>query len=183
MIQQQLAYTPKKSMKVERLKIADWEDEATGLLIAENEEWLLVRHIPVDYVVDGYKLYRKEFIEKRTHTSKEVPVERVLRLKGVGEEKPVDFNFGDVGAMLKWCEEKYGLFEFQDFDQTQLFYGRINSMAEGILVIDMIKANGEEEKAYDYDFELDEIRVITFETDYFDSIRLLWLDEQRISNG
>ena len=170
-------------MKVEQLKIAAWEDEATGLLVAENAEWLLVRHIPVDFVVDGYKLYRKAFIEERRHTVKEASVERVLRLKGIKAEKPADFGFADVVATLKWCEEKYGLFEFQDFDQSQLFYGRINRIGEDTLVIDMIKANGEEEKAYEYDFKLDEIRVITFETDYFESMRLLWLDEQRSNNG
>lgn len=177
-----MARIPKKPMKVEKLKVADWEDEATGLLVAENEEWLLVKHV-VDYVIDGYKLYRKAFIEERTRTGKEAFVERVLLLKKVQEDKPAGFEFNGVAATLKWCEQKYGLFEFQDFDQTQLFYGRINHITEGILIIDMIKANGEEEKAYDYDFELDEIRVITFETDYFESMRLLWLDGKRIING
>ena len=48
-------------MKVESFKIIDWEDSEQGLLITENENWILVKHIPVDYVVDGYKLYKKGF--------------------------------------------------------------------------------------------------------------------------
>ena len=50
-------------MKVETYKIKGWREKETGLLIAENEEWVLVKHIPVDYMVDGYKLYQKKFIK------------------------------------------------------------------------------------------------------------------------
>lgn len=49
-------------MRVERFEIQDWEEPQTVLLLAENEEWVLVKHIPVDFVVDGYKLYKKQFI-------------------------------------------------------------------------------------------------------------------------
>jgi hypothetical protein len=166
-------------MKVERLKITGWEDEETGLLVAENEEWLVVRHIPVDYVVDGYKLYRKAFMEARTRTQKETLIERVLRLKGVKAERPTGFEFKGIAETLQWCEQKYGLFEFQDSDQTEVTYGRINQITNGTLMIDMITTTGEVDEAYEYDFELDAIRVITFETDYFESIRLLSRDEQK----
>ncbi|QHT70279.1 hypothetical protein GXP67_28325 [Rhodocytophaga rosea] len=166
-------------MKVERYKIKGWTQEEQGLLIDENEEWVLVKHIPVDYVIDGYKLYRKQFIHKRLHLKKDAEIERVLKLKRIKEDKPIDFQFKSVVETLKWSEETYGLFEFQDQLQTELFYGKVNHIQNNLLVIDMIKANGKEEKAYDYEFELDEIRVITFETDYFESIRLLWQDQSK----
>ena len=43
----------------------------------------------------------------------------------------------------------------------------------------MIKSNGQIEENYDFDFSLKKIRSITFETDYFESIRLLMNDETK----
>lgn len=111
-----------KKMKVETFKIAEWEEEETGLIIDENDIWILVKHIPVDFVIDGFKLYKKEFVVERIHGKNELLVEKVLGLKGVTREKPKGFEFTDTLVILKWSEMKYGIFEFQDCDQGELFY-------------------------------------------------------------
>lgn len=164
-------------MKVENYKILDWEDSEQGLLIAENNDWILVKHIPVDYVVDGYKLYKKEFVEERLRTEKEEKIEKVLKLKNIDLELPKNFEFLDTIGLLNWVESNYGIFEFQDEVETELFYGKINRIEEEILVIDMIKSDGSVEVNYDYEFDINEIRVMTFETDYHTSIQLLWKDK------
>lgn len=159
--------------KVETYEIEGWEDAETGLLISENKDWILVKHIPVDYVIDGYRLYKKEFITKRQPAKKAEQIEKVLELKGIKVEQPNNFEFADTLNLLKWCEAEFGLFEFQDEDDTELFYGKINSVDGNELVIDMIHSDATIEPEYEYDFALDEIRVITFLTDYFISIQLL----------
>lgn len=110
-----------REMKVETYEIDGWENSETGLLVKENEDWILVRHIPVDYMIDGYRLYKKEFIEKRIRTKKEKQIERVLGLKQVEVKGPNNFGFGDTIGLLEWVEKKYELFEFQDDDETELF--------------------------------------------------------------
>lgn len=164
-------------MKVESYKIKGWKDKEIGLLISENEDWVLVKHIPVDYVIDGYKLYQKKHIKKRTTKTDEEKKGRVLKLKKEKISMPQGFKFGNVLEMLKWSEKTYGLFEFQDKKEGELFYGKINCIKKDILIIDMIKSNGKIEQNYDYDFSLNKIRSITFESDYFKSIRLLMNDE------
>ena len=164
-------------MKVETYKIKGWKEKETGILVSENENWILVNHIPVDYTLDGFKLYRKKFIKKRISGDSEKQIERVLKLKNKQVQKPKDFVFNDLIETLKWSEKKYGLFEFQDKKESELFYGKINRIEDDILRIDMIKSNGKIEKEYDFDFSLKKIRSITFETDYFESIRLLMNDE------
>ncbi len=42
-------------MKIESYKIKGWRETETGIVISENEDWILVNHI-VDYVLDGFKL-------------------------------------------------------------------------------------------------------------------------------
>lgn len=165
-------------MRVESYKIKGWKEKETGVLITENENWILVNHIPNDYALDGFKLYRKKFVKKRISGDSEKQIERVLSLKNKKTPELKGFAFNDVLEILKWSEEKYGLFEFQDKGETELFYGRINRSENDVLIIDMIKSNGQIESDYDFEFSLNKIRSITFETDYFESIRLLMNDEK-----
>jgi hypothetical protein len=164
-------------MKVESFKIKGWKKKETGLLVSENNEWILVKHIPVDYMIDGYKLYQKKFIKKRETNSKEDKIARVLSLKNIEDTKPNNFEFGEVYDILKWSESNYGLFEFQDMDEKELFYGKINQIKNNKFIINMILADGKIEENYDYEFSINKIRSITFESEYFESIRLLMLDE------
>ncbi len=163
-------------MKIETYTIEGSKDKEIGLLIAENEEWILVKHIPVDYFIDGYRLYKKKYILKRKSKNKHQRIARVLKLKNIQVEKPIAFEFGNVIKMLKWSEQTYGLFEFQDID-SDLFYGKINAFEDSNFNIDMIKASGKIIPDYEYEFTTEEIKVIGFESDYFESIHLLMNDE------
>ena len=160
-------------MKVEKFKIKGWKKKETGIVISENEDWILVKHIPNDYVVDGYKIYNKTFIKRRKPISEEDNLTIVLKLKNVNLNIPDNFKFSSTLDLLKWSEKKYGLFEFQDDSETELFYGKLNKILGNEFVIDMILSDGTFENKYEFNFLIDKIRVITFETDYFESIRLL----------
>lgn len=160
-------------MKVEKFKIKGWKKKETGIVISENEDWILVKHIPNDYVVDGYKIYNKTFIKRRKPISEEDNLTIVLKLKNVNLNIPDNFKFSSTLDLLKWSEKKYGLFEFQDDSETELFFGKLNKILGHEFVIDMILSDGTFENEYEFNFLIDEIRVITFETDYFESIRLL----------
>lgn len=160
-------------MKIETYKIKGWKEKLYGLVIDENDKWILVKHIPVDYVIDGFILYRKKFIKIRKPHKKAEIIAKVLKLKEIKIEKPQDFEFKDVLELLKWSENKYGLFEFKDNLENELFYGKVSNNAKNLLTIDMILSNGNIEKEYDYEFELGQIRTIAFESDYFTSIVLL----------
>ncbi|MEO5776189.1 MAG: hypothetical protein ABIQ27_04745 [Flavobacterium sp.] len=159
-------------MLVEKFKIKGWKKKETGIVISENDDWILTKHIPVDYVIDGFKLYNKKFIKKRTSLVDDKLI-TVLNLKKLNLSVPKSFNFGTALEILNWSEKKYGLFEFQDNKENELFYGKLNEAEENYFIIDMIKSDGKIELKYNYDFSLEKIRVITFETDYFNSIILL----------
>jgi hypothetical protein len=166
-------------IKVESFKIKDWEEIQTGIVLAENENWILVNHIPVDYLIDGYNLINKKHILKRHSGKDEQQIERVTKLKGVTIEKPADFLFADALGLLKWTEDKFGLFAFQTEDEYAAFFGKINRVEKDVLIIDSVFADGTVVPDYDFEFDLNEIRTITFGSDYFESMRLLWLDENK----
>ena len=160
-------------MKVEKFKIKGWKKKEIGIVISENEDQILVKHIPNDYVIDGYKIYNKNFIKRRKPISEEDNLTIVLKLKNVNLNIPDNFKFSSTLDLLKWSEKKYGLFEFQDDSETELFYGKLNKILGNEFIIDMILSDGTFENEYEFNFLIDKIRVITFETDYFKSIRLL----------
>jgi hypothetical protein len=168
-------------MNVESIEIHGWNEVQTGLIISETDQWLLVKHIPVDYMIDGFRIYNKKFVNRRSNGTKEKLIERVLSLKSETTEKPISLDFTEVSGLLQWSERTFGIFEFQDDDETELFYGRMNKItADNFLVIDSIFADGSVEYNYDFEFSINEIRVVGFESDYFNSIRLLWMDENQI---
>lgn len=166
-------------IKVESFKISEWVEIQTGIVLAENENWILVNHIPVDYLIDGYNLINKKHILKRHSGNDEKQIERVTKLKGTTIENPAGFAFSDTLGLLKWTEEKFGLFAFQTEDEYAAFFGKINRVEKDMLIIDSVFADGKVVPDYDYEFELKEVRTITFGSDYFESMRLLWLDENK----
>lgn len=165
-------------IRVESFEMDGWEEPETGIIVNENEEWVLTSHI-FDYIVDGYKLYNKKHITDRLHTNEEERIERVLQLKKFQPQLPNEFKFSDTLAILKDLEKRYGIFEFQDDDQTELFYGKINKADSKNLIIDFIRSDGSVDDDFDEEFDLNEIRSISFESSYFEAIRLLWLDENK----
>ncbi len=163
-------------IKVEKFILTNWDEAEQGLLIAENTEWVLVKHIPTDYLVDGYRLYKKDLIEERINTDEEKQIEKVLKLKGIGTNLPNNFEFSNTIGLLQWIEKNYGIFEFQDDDEDELVYGKVNKVIGNKLVIKMINADGTIEKDYNYEYDINDIRIITFASDYNLSLELLWKD-------
>ncbi|CAL2083190.1 conserved protein of unknown function [Tenacibaculum sp. 190524A02b] len=160
-------------MKIERYKIKDWEEEELGVFLDENEEWILVKSIPVDFQVDGYKLIKKEYIEERIADENPV-LQKVLELKNLTFENPENFDFKSTIEFLKWVEEKYGCFEFQDEIEDELFYGILKEVNKESFYIDSITSKGTIDLDFDVEFSIKDVRVVSFGSDYFNSISLLY---------
>lgn len=161
----------------ETYKIDGWEEEQTGMLLFENESWLLVRHIPVDYQVDGFRIYSKRWIRSRISGEHEAFLDRVLKLKKISRDIP-PVELGSAHGILTQLESRYGLFEFQEGDEDALFYGRLKEADGDSFTIEAIGPKGEIMENYEEEFSFDQIRSITFETDYFESMRVLMIDNQ-----
>ncbi|WNJ19739.1 hypothetical protein [Pontibacter sp. G13] len=151
-----------------------WEETETGLLVAESEQWVLIQSMPMDYLIDGYKLIKKSEIYSQDQGAEEERIAKVLSLRGIEPKMPEGFEFGNAQSMLTWIEAKYDLFQFQDLEEDTLQIGRMYDVVDGeMLTIDYIDADGQIESPYDYEFVLRQIRVITFGTDYLDGVNLL----------
>ncbi|CAM1372176.1 hypothetical protein [Tenacibaculum xiamenense] len=165
-------------MLIEDYILIDWEEFETGVLLDENEDWILIKSIPVDFQLDGYKLINKKYLENRFSNDNE-SLKRVLELRESVFEKPEGFEFGtNTIEILKWVETKYGCFEFQDNEEDELFYGVLSEAKGNTFYIDSIKSNGEIDLDFDVEFSKDSVRTISFESDCFKAICLLFNDKK-----
>jgi hypothetical protein len=166
---------------VEYVQLAGWEIDQVGLWLAENEEWLLLRQIPVDYVVDGYLLLAKAHIISRKPAKYRVQTEQILKLKGIKAEAPVGFQLSDTIEMLRWIEQHYGLFEFADEEET-IFLGWVSKADPVHFWIDFLTPRGTLDASDEEDkpFLISEVQFIRFDTDYANFLKLLWQHKQRL---
>ena len=164
-----------KTYRVEYIQMIGWQADVVGLWVAENDDWLLLRSIPADFVVDGYVLLAKPHIASRKPKRRRNQVEQTLKLKGVEAEAPAGFVFHNVMGMLQWVEQRYGLVEFAD-EEESMFLGWIRKTDAVHFWLDMltddgtVSLNSMREQA----FVISEIQVIYFDTDYFNSIKIYW---------
>ena len=164
-----------KPYRVEYVQLAGWEEDQIGLWLAENEVWLLLRHIPVDYVVDGFVLLIKDHIVSRNPQSERKQVEQVLKLKGIQAQAPPGFTFLELVDMMRWVEQHYGLVEFTDEEDCS-FFGWLKEADAVHLWVDTLSPNGSVRVRDNGNppFVRSEIQLIRFDTDYFNSMKLLW---------
>lgn len=162
------------AITVEAFQMEGWKETLTGLVLAENDEWVLIGHIPADYAVDGYRLISKKYIVTRINKGAEQRVELVMRLRKVEPAIPEGFVWADTEGLLRWVEKTYGLFQFQDREEDDVMVGRIDEIDDGFLQIVFVDIDGNEDEDYDMEFPLSEILIIEFGTGYMDAVRLLW---------
>ncbi|UOQ72340.1 hypothetical protein [Hymenobacter cellulosilyticus] len=164
--------------RVEYVQLDSWEAELVGLWLAENEQWLLLRNIPGDYVVDGYVLVAKSHIVGRKAPAGRKQTEQVLKLKGIGTDLPESFAFGSVVELLRYAERHFKLFQIQDEEET-CFCGQLRDADETSFRINSLSPRAELDLNYDLRFPFDELVTIEFGNDYLDSLQLLWHHKAR----
>ncbi|MCS7027633.1 MAG: hypothetical protein NZ519_02610 [Bacteroidia bacterium] len=160
-------------------EIYNWDERwETGILLQENEDWILLANIPTEYLIDGYKLIVKKHVSYRYREESEKAHERYFRLKGIPTPTtPEGFCIQkSVIEMLTWIEQKYSFFEFKDYDEYESFVGRLRNVQidEGIFTIDYLFNDGTLDTEYETEFFQDEISVIYFDTYYLRAVTFLY---------
>jgi len=160
-------------MKVESYKIKGWEEGVIGVLIKENEEWVLIGDISSDYHVDGYALLRKSKIKKRSTKDWENQVALVLSLQKYEPSLRKGFKFGSLESMLKWIQKEYGIFAFQDKIEESMEVGTMEDITDKVLGLNFLMTDGRYDDDYIYDYKVNQIRKVSFGTHYLNALDLL----------
>ncbi|THD30184.1 MAG: hypothetical protein DI588_16890 [Flavobacterium johnsoniae] len=68
-------------MELIDIKISRRPKLITGVKIKEGNQWVLVNHNLVDYVLDGYSFINKKYIKKVVEVSKEVIDYKIIKMR------------------------------------------------------------------------------------------------------
>ncbi|MCS7076437.1 MAG: hypothetical protein NZ455_07000 [Bacteroidia bacterium] len=165
-------------------EIQNWDERwETGILLQENENWVLLANIPTEYIIDGYKLIAKEHISYKYREDNEKSHEKFFKLKNIHIPRlPQGFVFQPTAIqMLSWIEQRYSFFEFKDYDEYEGFVGRLKTIQhpEGIFTIDYLFNDGTLDTEYETEFFQDEVSVIYFDTYYLRAVTFLYQENSK----
>lgn len=162
----------KKHIKqVISIKFADWERPIYGYVIDYNENWTLMKNNPTDYVIDGYIIVKNEIIDSLNRESEEKWKEKVIKLKGLEPTDNDIIPIKDLETILKYLTHYFGVFQIQTQHDDSCYLGRLKSIDSKSLIIENLDPQGNWDG--ELEFNPDEIRIIEFDTDYVNSLKLV----------
>jgi len=153
------------------VKFKDRKAPIYGYVVDYNNDWTLMKYNPVDYIIDGYIIFRHKNIEGFRRDTDEKWREKVINLKGLQPTDKDIIPLKDLQTILKYLTDKFGVFQVYTKSETACYLGRLKSIDNKELVMDDLNPKGKWEGQMK--FRTDDIRVIEFETDYINSLKLV----------
>ncbi len=156
--------------KLVTLEFSDIKDSYSGFLLDFNEDWILLRNNPVDYVIDGFVILRNKNIERIIYDENSQFNEKVIRFKKIKLTNDSIIPLSSLENILSYLTNKYGIFQVATKRSNAVYLGRLSEINENEFFIDFLNTKG----LFDGEisFKIKKIRVIEFETDYINSLKI-----------
>jgi hypothetical protein len=140
----------------------------TGLVVDHNKDWLLIKYVPVDFVVDGYMIIRREIIKKYWRRDEEKFRESVLKAKKVTAKSSWSLSRRTKIYPLAKMQQKAILIQLNLEKEDICYVGIIKDVKKDSFVLEKMgtKANWLESMEYN----LNSVWTIQFGNDYLESL-------------
>lgn len=149
----------------------------SGFLIDYNEDWILLRNNPVDYILDGFVILKNINIESIIREEKEVFTERVIRLKGLKCNSEEIIPIQSLSSILNCLSSKFEIFQIAKKSDKTVYLGKLVEVNDTELIIDFLEPKGK--FGGEMSFNPNKIRAIEFDTDYINSLKLIAKEENK----
>lgn len=155
--------------KIVHIKLRGRSEKKEGILIGIGKNWLMVIHIPVDYVIDGFALINKKHITKIIHTEREIFQKAVIDSKDILPHQYPNLNLDTDDELFISLQQKYKVIMFDEHNDRILYIGEIKKINEKSFRILPLSPRAkwlEYEDSHPYSA----IRVLNIECDYINSL-------------
>ncbi|PJJ08086.1 hypothetical protein CLU83_1320 [Flavobacterium sp. 1] len=158
------------------IEFEDKKDIFSGFLIDWTEDWILLKNNPVDFIIDGYTILKNKNVKSIIQDKDHEFTERVIKLKGLKTSAEEIIPLKDLSSIINFLADKYEIFQIAKKSDKAVYLGKLMELNEEELVIDFMGTEGEFDG--EMSFKLDKIRVIEFDTDYINSLKLIVAKEK-----
>ncbi|WP_456313356.1 hypothetical protein [Pseudomonas shirazensis] len=153
------------------IEFSDKKEIFTGFLIDYSDDWILLRNNPVDYILDGFVILKNKNVETVHRDHDLAFTEKVIRLKGLKTNAEDIIPIRDLASIVNFITNKYGIFQISKKSAKSAYLGKLISLNEEELLIDFLDTKGQ--FGGELSFNPEKIRVIEFDTDYINSLKLV----------
>lgn len=143
----------------------------SGFLIDFNDDWILLKYNPTDYVMDGYIILKSKHVTQYKRNEDEKFTERILKLKGVKVTPKEKISITNIESILTFLNDKYGVFQFDMRTDTSCWLGKIKWIKGSDLKLHALTTRAKWSNTMPI-FKLGNIRTIQFDNDYINSLKL-----------
>lgn len=151
-----------------KIKVAGWQSNISGVVIAENKDWIILHLNPVDFVLDGFSIIMQNYIEKTTQEKEELFKYSVIKSCDKVKSTRLQNFSGSAIEIVKNIGNLYETLAVRRELDDEMYVGNYECIKRRKLFLNSIKTNGRIDKKEGLDF--DSIRAIDFETDYLTSL-------------
>lgn len=144
------------------------KEKEQGIVIQEGEEWILVKYIFSDYIVDGFMLLNKKYIELTERNEDEIFFEKVLKANNKLDVPNLDIPLS-TNELIKWLQDTQTTFQIDPKDESVCYIGHIIDILDKSIRFKAISAKGEWLDGYDL-YRINSLMMISFNTDYINSL-------------
>ena len=159
------------------IEFEDKKEIFTGFLIDWTDDWILIKNNPFDFIIDGYTILRNKNLKSIIQDKDHEFTEKVIKLKGLKTSAEDIIPIQDLQSILHFLDKKYGIFQLAKRSDKAVYLGRLIECTEDELLIDFLGPEGEFEGEMEFGHE--KIRVIEFDTDYINSLKLVLADHNK----
>ncbi len=153
------------------VKFTDRKTPIYGFVVDYNDDWTLMKYNPVDFVIDGYIIFRHKNIQGFRRDTDEKWREKVIGLKGLKSTDKEIVPITDLESILKYLTDTFGVFQVYTKSESACYVGRLKSIDNRDLLMDSLSPKGKWEGQMK--FKIGAIRIIEFDTDYINSLKLV----------
>ena len=158
------------------IEFEDKKEIFSGFLIDWTEDWILLKNNPVDFIIDGYTILKNKNVKAIIQDKDHEFTERVIKLKGLKTSAEEIIPLQDLSSIINFLANKYEIFQIATKSDKAVYLGKLIELDEEELVIDFLGTEGEFEG--EMSFKPNKIRVIEFDTDYINSLKLI-VDQEK----
>ena len=142
-----------------------------GLVRARGSSRTLVAYVPVDYILDGYRLILSDKILGTARDKRELQVEKILMLKNQLKKSSVDARLDDDFLLFEQFLVSKQLIQIYPKDESFSLLGQVENINRRSFNLKLLDSEGQWLAVHNFPFR--KIKIVEIDTDYINSLNLL----------